>query len=136
MPGLLFLKYPGVVKLCQPLLDRWVVSEVVIHARDVLEKTEQWAQAVNPLKEGAEQVPRVSMPEPCTIDIAVGLAWGTCNLDGRSCTLVPVLAVSHISCDQLGMLREGSIGPDGVDTEWVVVLKMHHSEAQGCPSLR
>ena len=54
---LLFLKHQGVSQLREPLLDGGVVAEVVVHACHVFKEAEQGTQAVNSLKEGAEEIP-------------------------------------------------------------------------------
>ena len=46
-----------------------------------------------------------------------------------------MFSVADISGDEFGLLPEGSIGPDRVSAERVVVLQVHNGEAQGRPSL-
>ena len=83
----------------QPVLHSGVVSEVIIHARDILKETEQRPETVNTLEKCAEEVTRVRVPESGAIDCAVRLARWACNLDSGPSTFMPVLTIANISCD-------------------------------------
>ena len=75
------------------------------------------------------------MSKPGLVDSAMRLAGRSGDLNGGSCTFVPMLAVADVGGDQFGMLPEGSICLNSVHAEGIVVLEVNNSEPQGCASL-
>ena len=121
---MLLLQNPRVANLVDPLLDVRIVPEVVIHACDVFQETEDRPEAIKLLEERPEEVPSISMSKPGGVDSAVGLARRAGYLHAGAITLMPVFTIANVTCDTPGTCPEGQVGLDGVHAERIDVLKV------------
>ena len=113
-------------------MDDWIVSEVSVHAGHVLQEAEQRSDS---FEEGSEEISGVSVSEALRAGITVRLTRRSCCVDAGSFTVVPVLAISDICSDLLGVPPEGGVGRYVFHAKGIEILEVNNGETQEGPPL-